>query len=320
MIKLNEAEKLALHKKSLDEKLDIISGLPVLQRRIKLRTGAQPLPLHLYKYRSVPPFIEASAISCKAEEDQSRVRGLFEKLMLGNELWFANSKSFNDPFDCRMRFDTSSYSSDLADKYIQFLVKKTNITKIEATILVSNAQKKGSFTAQHLADLLNEHNLNLRDKFGIFSASLDPRNPLMWAHYAQEHHGVCLQFEAAMDKLFWRGMQVSYEDKFPIQSDPLGHDDELDKEFALRMISQKSTDWRYEKERRLLHFGSSNLLLPYTPKALTGVILGYRCEDTVRSDVLNLIEKREEKFGYKVRIYRATMSDSRYHFSISRER
>ncbi|HCT5134153.1 TPA: DUF2971 domain-containing protein, partial [Aeromonas hydrophila] len=29
---------------------------------------------------------------------------------------------------------------------------------------------------------------------GIFSVSETPRNPLMWAHYAEEHRGICIGY------------------------------------------------------------------------------------------------------------------------------
>ena len=127
----------------------------------------------------------------------------------------------------------------------------------------------------HIYEALNEKPLSLKRKFRKMLAGLPDKirsivlmacfgqtndSILMWAHYAENHEGACLEFEID-DKDF---RPVHYSDDLPMFEISralgiiFGHqfvDKEIDVdgddfEFALEPLLTKSTIWEYEKEIR----------------------------------------------------------------------
>lgn len=112
-------------------------------------------------------------------------------------------------------------------------------------------------------------------------------SPVMWAHYADRHTGVCLGFDVD-DKLLTK---VEYTDeKLAV---PFGaHLPRfcLSAELLTKIVSTKATDWSYEREYRVM----GKLVTP-DPKTglyytafgpqiqLREVILGHRCTWTIES-------------------------------------
>ncbi len=85
---------------------------------------------------------------------------------------------------------------------------------------------------------------------GMICFSGDWRSPVIWAHYAEGHGGMCLEFELA-DFIDTRtggepfGRPVNYiQHPFPFDDPPTGETYE-------RMVYTKFADWSYEKEVRV---------------------------------------------------------------------
>lgn len=123
---------------------------------------------------------------------------------------------------------------------------------------------------------------NERTGMICFGAAWD--NPMMWAHYADKHAGVCLGFEVE-DKLL---STVDYTDqKIGVEFGAHLPNHGLSTELLKKVLTTKSTAWTSEQERRAL----AELETPdpknglyYTdfgPQVqLRAVIIGYRCEWT----------------------------------------
>ncbi|MFM5861617.1 DUF2971 domain-containing protein [Aeromonas veronii] len=110
------------------------------------------------------------------------------------------------------------------------------------------------------AEIKDALNLMLRSN-GIFSVSETPRNALMWAHYADEHSGLCIGFD---DKVFQKSttmknhrvlintltpQKVNYDNyRFDSQTSIRTKNDML--EAIKTHLLTKSDDWIYEKEHR----------------------------------------------------------------------
>ena len=77
----------------------------------------------------------------------------------------------------------------------------------------------------------------------------------MWAHYADDHHGICVGFRfvphlfASDDLAGYTPYQVIYDDARPVVR-AAGDAAEA----GVTMVSVKSTDWAYEREWRIVHF------------------------------------------------------------------
>lgn len=88
----------------------------------------------------------------------------------------------------------------------------------------------------------------LAQKLGLICLSKTRRSPAMWAHYTDNHEGVCLQFEVTFDHIF----EVKYQTEklFPdITLETFS--DHVDLDNIRKIWGAKSKDWSYEKEWRM---------------------------------------------------------------------
>lgn len=108
--------------------------------------------------------------------------------------------------------------------------------------------------------------------FGVVCFSRSWSDPVLWAHYADAHKGICLGFDVP-DFLL---REVEYIQK------PMTLNELMAGEFE-RLYLAKSARWRYEDEvRRIVHFENPGVQgLRYIPMDgtlhLREVILGCRC-------------------------------------------
>lgn len=83
------------------------------------------------------------------------------------------------------------------------------------------------------------------NKVGLMCMSKTWREPLLWAHYADKHRGICLGFDVP-DGLPW--LPVEY-----VSERPKGNFDHTPTaEAAIQLVSTKFRAWEYEREYRLI--------------------------------------------------------------------
>jgi len=120
--------------------------------------------------------------------------------------------------------------------------------------------------------------LEMRDELtrnrGLLCFSRAWTNPLLWAHYADKHRGICLGFDLNVDDDMARAVDY-VEERFPWQEPPT-------EEFTLKLLWTKFEGWKYEDEvrafmtreeaedqRYFIHFGDK--------LQLREIIVGHRC-------------------------------------------
>ncbi len=219
-------------------------------------------PRFLFRYRRVDDFL---------------IRELRESY-----LWFSKPDCFNDPFDCAAILDPSC-SEEEAIEYMK-------ATKIGKQLGPEVSEKLGKAMVQDRAmaqTIMEQSQKILMSSVGLCCFSLVPDNPLMWAHYADAHRGVCLVFDfldLANDPKF-APIEVDYRDQ-PLRYRYIEHRmDDRDSflshvEFDQKYFGQKLSQWAYEQEVRLLSQQPGRN--DYDQAALRGVIFGIR---TSKADV-----------------------------------
>lgn len=108
---------------------------------------------------------------------------------------------------------------------------------------------------------------NLVCSFLITCFSRTPVQPLMWAHYANDHKGVCIGFDVRADDFISESKNVvpvqfgsvvyttNPPNKLALQNQPtlaesITHFDASNFDFIRKAFLQKSTHWAYEEEVR----------------------------------------------------------------------
>jgi len=88
---------------------------------------------------------------------------------------------------------------------------------------------------------------------GLLCFSDNWRSPVMWAHYAEKHYGVCLGFDVASDVNDPTVRQVEYNPERVTFM--LDHEKALfgiDQNFVHTLLYTKAQEWAYEREWRVI--------------------------------------------------------------------
>ena len=92
-----------------------------------------------------------------------------------------------------------------------------------------------------MREAFNKMKENLSKNNGLVCFSQNWHSPVQWAHYSDNHKGICLGFEISEKWL----LKVKY------QTNRLIDPEKFDIEFMQKVISTKFSHWKYEKEYRL---------------------------------------------------------------------
>ena len=127
--------------------------------------------------------------------------------------------------------------------FLDIIVKKR---LYGATIKELNDPMEGFFSSEEFDNEEWEHIKELKKGVRICSLSTNKDNALLWAHYANEHKGCCIEVEVAED-LSWKRKDVNYCSSFPILRSGL-----TDDEIMEILFKTKSDYWSYEDEVRFV--------------------------------------------------------------------
>lgn len=196
-------------------------------------------------------------------------------------LSFAAPKLFNDPMDPLIKAWTERrlvYPDDMGDKILYQLINKT-MDKIRISCLIDPLRGKW----------------NKRQ-----SPKITDCNPLMWAHYADSHKGICIQYKIKpvnlideKNKLI-RLFEVNYDKPFPLD----GNIPFLD------ALCVKGDFWRYEKEVRLIMYSRNQLNDYYSQDGyeIDAVYMGCRIEHEKRHYLKGMLK------GTAIKLYQMSFS------------
>lgn len=272
------------------------------------------LPQFLYKYRSI-----SDEILYVRQEDGSHkfVDNGLDALSKGM-VWFSHLDKLNDPYENVYDFDDSDYFRDL-NQYLstypkpttpQEIAKKANVDafiasqrsagKSDCEIITALERLSSPSLKVQLVDIRRQIRSDKSNKTGILSLCKTNDNLLMWAYYAGEHKGFCLEFSTtdkhAGNNILCDGrytFPVTYgknyltlKDVNPFYSsttpNPMTDMAEMAKSIE-KVYCHKSLEWDREEEWRVVlditgskkKTDASGALIPF-PGKLTTVYFGCR--------------------------------------------
>ncbi len=200
--------------------------------------------------------------------------------------YLAKPESFNDPFDVSPVFDTTVSEKALRHHIVQLFMDKEGISKTKAERKMVQALKDHpEFLTEAGREMYGRQiSSGMRGVVGVCCFTTELGNPAMWAHYADGHRGICLEYSVpdgveiaerapAAPDIPMVLQQVSYSSERPASKLFDRGIEEGQPLFDSMLV--KSTDWAYEKEWRLVsldHVGK----IQYDPICLTGIIMGFK--------------------------------------------
>jgi len=232
-----------------------------------------------------------------------------------SQIFFKAPYQFNDPFDCSLNVSSFRYSDeDLVELY-NYLV---SIGKLGSAKPIIDVQHFPEALKCQLPEVFDDcvKVIEERQRLHLGCTCFTKLNNhiLMWAHYADSHRGMCLEFDTRLPPID-RAVQVSYSDEFP-QINPIkiitrANTDILNRE-SLKPLLTKFTCWEYEAEWRLFHI-EPNKLFQYPIEALKGVYLGVDVSDSDFELICSIVRAHNKG----IKLYRAQKSKLRYEISFA---
>lgn len=208
-----------------------------------------------------------------------------------SKIWYSKPARFNDPFD------TKFYVTGRKHTYAPTIPPST-IGKSMNDALV--------FTKQSLNPQLAKFQQGI-EKLGILSLAQSHKNLLMWAHYANDHKGMCIEFtrDSASELTDEEAIRpIHYTDNHPtLSTQSLKSQDSIEASMK-RILYAKSEHWKYEQEwRHIIDVGDK---LHSWPAPLKAVYFGCKTEP----DDIQLV--KTVLSNDKIKYMRAKQSESKF--------
>ena len=261
--------------------------------------------------------------------------------LINHELWFSNPSDFNDPYDCKLELDTENtideirshlnksnnrhteYCKKIQDPTRQiafinelynFRLDKDQVFQIIDGIYSKNKLVFNNDLIEHRLKEIeqNKHNLSKvinetaqRDvkKYRILCLSKNVKNSVMWAHYSDNHNGICIGLDHNQDINFFKTLlRVKYVSEYPIYNYIREYDTHMT---VQHVFGTKSMDWKYEREYRIIKDINSNGfrnngLLKFNKKILTRIYFGLK---TKQEDIDIIKEINKNYYDAKIKLF-----------------
>lgn len=268
------------------------------QRRIALQNREQ-LSRFLYKYRGF-----------SGEYAEQNLRDM----IVHSVLRLSAPATFNDPFEMFVHIVVEGSPEERLHRFTQLVEEQApSLLPEEQAAMVRNLLQRPD--AEH-AERCQQSLVGIRKTSGVFCFAGDARSTLMWSHYAENHHGVCLQFERMKDfSTLGHAVRVDYRDDLPVVNWIVGFRDGVG-----QILLAKHPCWDYECERRITSPDNANRYVQLRPDALTGVIFGCRIRPRGIEIVDQLLAERARLGLPRVRTYLAEQHKTKYRLVIRQRR
>lgn len=241
-----------------------------------------------------------------------------------SEVYFAQKSKLNDPHE--IGFQLESYD-DFKSKEI-FLAKRREkyfkdsgyLDSIITMLSSEQEEKKYREDTKYLSELI----LNA----GILSLTTDPKNRLMWSHYANSYQGFCLEFESSfLQKHDIPVYPADYVSEHPIlsicelrdwqyqtiksqfphftlvdlhqyyQQNFKSYRSELTQQLLISMLTAKHMDWKYEDEWRYISINHGPI--KYNSSNLKSIIFGSKMTEDSKKIITKTLKKQKLHVDFK---------------------
>lgn len=235
------------------------------------------------------------------------------KTLSNGQLFYRNPVNFNDPYDTHPKNDRV-----IMKKAINLTSKKVIDDFVEPGSIPKHLLKKRKKTYLSFSTT-NDFRRILLNEMVITCFSQSPFILPMWAHYADNHKGVVVEFiiEAYMIEEYHKNltypydvyrlipMDVDYTDERP---DPF-LEDATNNYFAACLTKARS--WSYEQEVRTVTYGKEGLI-PFDRMQVRRVFGGLRLDDQNKQNLKKLIQHLNHENSFKMKYKDITLLHDRY--------
>ena len=230
--------------------------------------------------------------------------------LCNSEVYFSNPKNFNDPLDCSPTLINDICLSELEKLCHRMLSKNYSLVKADSDLhdLRYQSTEHGDYRVDQevqenykrniLAEIKRQLDIVMKSK-GVLSMATQWKSPLMWSHYADEHKGICIEYDVSqsalgkpkkVDYLGGRGIYLSQ------LIDYIFNASEKAKEaIEHKYFYTKAGQWSYEEEWR---YTSETQGINYAPFPISAIYFGMRCDRPVVSSIVKLLNGSNSNINF----------------------
>jgi hypothetical protein len=186
-------------------------------------------------------------------------------------VWMSRMDYLNDPYKCSIFLDYNKYKSNFfeAPNFMENFetIHKIAISDAEIVLIRSSDDmyeqyravceqkgliiKKTKEVEEEVKHLWEEKTAKLRSGLMLSSFSEHNHSTVMWAHYAANHSGICIQYDLTQDLNVAAQMFPVFYSKEMFDMTPAIPGAHVHSTLLISSI-RKSIEWNYEREWRLL--------------------------------------------------------------------
>ncbi|WP_324285361.1 DUF2971 domain-containing protein [Enterobacter ludwigii] len=243
------------------------------------------------------------------------------------QAYYSDPSNFNDPLDCQPLVVNNLPLTDLRGLYSRIILKKAekqfanSLKKLKfpkektarRAYLLANSEveqtlsdfeysatefepnQRSAYLEKCYTDVIQDEVVNTFKK-GVLCLSKKFNSPLMWSHYANQHKGLCIEYDMK-DVKDEQVHEVIYGGSRKILTSEIGEWlDEPGNDTRMKQVCllTKSGEWRYESEWRMFNsIGLGDSLPP-----IKSIIFGYKCPDVTIYAVMKAMISEERKLKF----------------------
>jgi len=204
------------------------------------------------------------------------------KILETKRLWFSSPQDFNDPFDCNVNLIDFTPSNENIEKFINEKVSKNRSVRRQEI----NKNKRDPY---RIKNQMAKQTQDLFYKSGICCFSEVNDNILLWAHYADNHKGICLKFSSDLADIGTMTAKVNYKTGYETANFWTEEGGAI-----YHLVFTKSDDWSYEKEIRVFRMISKGAI-DFDVSNLTQIIFGCKADQSTIEKIKKIVLENNYK-------------------------
>lgn len=221
--------------------------------------------------------------------------------LIEKNFWFSKPVLFNDPCDSAMHLLHSNERVQVIDKLNSHLMENCDpVMLLEGINDIKSFQK----VRNDVLDRIKNRGIC------CFTTKFD--NPLMWAHYADEHRGVCLEYAVTDDRTLDDFHRVKYSNQIDAKRimQSYSHSGGICDELDLELLTTKPKEWEYEEEYRyIISSGDTKCVLPVQ---LRSIIFGARFPEEDIEEIVAILSE----YPARPKLKRATIDSQSFSIKV----
>lgn len=203
--------------------------------------------------------------------------------IIGNSptIKFSSAFDLNDPFELKFNLKVDPNSEKEKIEFFNNFPEKT---------LADFSEWQNQVTDQFLWYTEQEQRNGIAQTITLSCFTENNQNNLMWSHYTNNHQGICVEYSEELFKYFKSldnylvSNQVIYSNE-----PPTVENFESIESKAKKMLFNKQSEWKYEKEHRvILQSKKRTEYIPIDNKFIKAVYIGSKCDSKISEKIIQI--------------------------------